>query len=485
MSGRAEILGGVPEAAISNLGFFRLHFVRHTFYTSPEHCPIQTPQRSRGRISSTSIGFDWKLPSAKMGTGKKEATRRERQGKMGDGMGNVRTKGENFYRSAKKVKTLNMFKEGKAVRNAKGDITQAASFQGREKPNARVEPNRKWFTNTRVISQDALNAFRGAVEAQSKDPYSYLLKQNKLPMSLINDSKDKERKDGLIQHQAKIRIESEAFGDTFGPKAQRKRPRLAVSSLEDMAAATNNDHDTFHEKQSEARILAGPQSHNDQRDRPLEDAREVDTGELTTAREPVFSKGQSKRIWNELYKVIDSSDVVIHVLDARDPLGTRCRSVEKYIREEAPHKHLLFLLNKCDLVPTSVAVRLLIFAFIRSVVLQSLVATALVKVPSGLHGHFQWRRTCYGAGRSMSCSSSTRCRLGKVPSSGICLVRVAILSLLFAGDSGGELSYGTHIPPPLSAFFHPCSTCETFKRAHSLTFIRHGGSNSSARSTRL
>jgi hypothetical protein len=44
------------------------------------------------------------------------------------------------------------------------------------------------------------------------------------------------------------------------------------------------------------------------------------------------------------------------VLDARDPLGTRCRSVEKYLREEAPHKHLVFVINKTDLVPTSVAV---------------------------------------------------------------------------------------------------------------------------------
>jgi nuclear GTP-binding protein len=84
-----------------------------------------------------------------------------------------------------------------------------------------------------------------------------------------------------------------------------------------------------------------------------------DSGVFGTAREAVFSKGQSKRIWNELYKVIDSSDVVIHVLDARDPDGTRCRSIEKYIREEAPHKHLIFVLNKCDLVPTKVAVSLI------------------------------------------------------------------------------------------------------------------------------
>jgi nuclear GTP-binding protein len=33
-----------------------------------------------------------------MGSGKKEASRRERQGKTGDGMSNVRMKGENFYR---------------------------------------------------------------------------------------------------------------------------------------------------------------------------------------------------------------------------------------------------------------------------------------------------------------------------------------------------------------------------------------------------
>jgi hypothetical protein len=58
-----------------------------------------------------------------MGTQKKEKNRKERQGKTGDGMANVKVKGENFYRSGKKVKVLKRLTDGKAQRNAKGDIT--------------------------------------------------------------------------------------------------------------------------------------------------------------------------------------------------------------------------------------------------------------------------------------------------------------------------------------------------------------------------
>lgn len=64
-----------------------------------------------------------------MGNFKKEASRKEREGKAKDGMGNVKTKGENFYRNAKKVRQLNMFKEGKAQRNADGKILKAAAYQ--------------------------------------------------------------------------------------------------------------------------------------------------------------------------------------------------------------------------------------------------------------------------------------------------------------------------------------------------------------------
>ena len=69
---------------------------------------------------------------------------------------------------------------------------------------------------------------------------------------------------------------------------------------------------------------------------------------------PIFNKGQSKRIWEELYKVIDSSDVLLYVMDARDPNGTRTKFIEHYLKHKCPNKHLVFILNKCDLVPTSV-----------------------------------------------------------------------------------------------------------------------------------
>ena len=244
-----------------------------------------------------------------------------------------------------------MFNEGKARHNAAGKVTQAATFQSRETKPARIEPNRKWFTNSRVIGQDALTSFREAMAERASDPYSVLLKTNKLPMSLIRDGQGK---NGLKQHQAKMAVEASPFSDTFGPKAQRKRVKLCVSSLEDLADDSVKSHDTYLDRLEQAKLLSG--TSNDPE--AVGEAAAIDDGHITSAREAIFSKGQSKRIWNELYKVIDSSDVVIHVLDARDPLGTRCRTVEKYIKDEAPHKHLIFVLNKCDLVPTGVAVSL-------------------------------------------------------------------------------------------------------------------------------
>ena len=72
--------------------------------------------------------------------------------------------------------------------------------------------------------------------------------------------------------------------------------------------------------------------------------------------EPIYAKGTSRRIYGELYKVIDSSDVILHILDARDPLGTMCESVLEYLKKEKAHKQVVLVINKCDLVPNWVTV---------------------------------------------------------------------------------------------------------------------------------
>lgn len=50
--------------------------------------------------------------------------------------------------------------------------------------------------------------------------------------------------------------------------------------------------------------------------------------------------------FKEFRKVVSLADVVLQVLDARDPLGCRSNEVEEFIRQFSPRKRLVFLLNK-------------------------------------------------------------------------------------------------------------------------------------------
>jgi nuclear GTP-binding protein len=54
---------------------------------------------------------------------------------------------------------------------------------------------------------------------------------------------------------------------------------------------------------------------------------------------------------------MDSSDVIIQVLDARNPMGTRSKHIEDHLKKNCPNKHLVLVLNKCDLIPVSVTER--------------------------------------------------------------------------------------------------------------------------------
>ncbi|XP_062454664.1 guanine nucleotide-binding protein-like 3-like protein isoform X6 [Rhea pennata] len=68
-----------------------------------------------------------------------------------------------------------------------------------------------------------------------------------------------------------------------------------------------------------------------------------------------------RRYGRELRKVLAASDVVLEVLDARDPQGCRSPRLEAAVRRAGPCKRLVLVLNKIDLVSRDVVAKWLKF----------------------------------------------------------------------------------------------------------------------------
>ena len=64
--------------------------------------------------------------------------------------------------------------------------------------------------------------------------------------------------------------------------------------------------------------------------------------------------GSRRAYYKEFVRVVRASDVVVQVLDARDPLGCRCLDVERFVLRSNPNTKIVLLLNKIDLVPKEV-----------------------------------------------------------------------------------------------------------------------------------
>ena len=188
-----------------------------------------------------------------------------------------------------------------------------------------------------------------------------MLRQSKVPMGLISDtaarsgdgSSSSSSTSNLSANERKGQrkvarmnlLSTSSFGSTFGPKKSRKRPKVNSTSLAGLMTRAAAGQEAYDADQAKGKI-----------DRDTLAAK-MDDGTRDAVPNSVFAKGQSNRIYRELYKVLDCSDVVVQVLDARDPLGTRSRHVEEHLRKDARHKHLIFVLNKCDLVPVWVTRR--------------------------------------------------------------------------------------------------------------------------------
>lgn len=237
---------------------------------------------------------------------------------------------QSHYRTKGTINRLNMYKKR---------ITMAELERRKIQPKApvRIHPDRRWFGNTRVITQSKMSSFREELGKSVNDPFQVVLKQSKLPMSLLQDTEKTSRMNLLS---------IEPFGETFGKKKQRKRVKLNHYDLEGMMQR-NEEQAEKYETKGDSQLKFDLETGEE---KGLE-------GKVGWFEERVFDKGTSARIWRELWKVVDCSDVLVMVIDARDPMGTRNMYLEREICKNHPNKHIVLLYNKCDLVPTWVTRR--------------------------------------------------------------------------------------------------------------------------------
>ncbi|KAK4570107.1 hypothetical protein LTR86_003077 [Recurvomyces mirabilis] len=55
-------------------------------------------------------------------------------------------------------------------------------------------------------------------------------------------------------------------------------------------------------------------------------------------------------VWRQLWRVIERSDLVVQIVDARNPLLFRCEDLERYVKEVDKRKRNLLLVNKADMM---------------------------------------------------------------------------------------------------------------------------------------
>lgn len=112
--------------------------------------------------------------------------------------------------------------------------------------------------------------------------------------------------------------------------------------------------------------------------------------------------GVTRLYRKELNRVIQQSDVLLQVLDARDPNCCRCAALEEEIHSQ-PGKKLVLILNKIDLIPQSNVLKWLTF-------LRQLYPTVAFKASTQEQSHNLSQNRVTGAAKRLNLGGSTQSR---------------------------------------------------------------------------
>lgn len=174
-----------------------------------------------------------------------------------------------------------------------------------------------------------------AIKKQRKSKAKTMVVPNKFPMKEELLQEAERQKQAAIEEKARIKEEKKKV------KAENKLKGIdengagpLKNSLDSLVKQAQKKQDQFNSK-----LDLLEKSYN-----PFDD----------TYRKSNKNKDKEqslKSFYKEFKKVTEAADVLIEVLDARDPMGSRCPQVEEMITNSGKNKKLILLLNKIDLVP--------------------------------------------------------------------------------------------------------------------------------------
>ncbi|XP_067424169.1 guanine nucleotide-binding protein-like 3 isoform X2 [Emydura macquarii macquarii] len=159
------------------------------------------------------------------------------------------------------------------------------------------------------------------------------------------------------EHNRKLRKEAKKRG----PKKPKKDPGIpsAAPFKEEVLREAEQRKQRLEELKQKQKLARQKDLEKKRKQKAKKDATktnkhpeaEESTMKLKAKSNKLLDKNSKKSFCRELKKVIEASDIVLQVLDARDPLGCRCSQVEQIVTQSGGNKKLLLVLNKIDLVP--------------------------------------------------------------------------------------------------------------------------------------